>query len=48
MGYGGIKFVILPAITLGYPVAAEITRIGRSGMIDVLKEDTLQPPMPKG
>ena len=27
MGYGGIKFVILPAITLGYPVAAEITRI---------------------
>mgnify|MGYP000473716261 CR=1 FL=1 len=48
MGYGGIKFVILPAITLGYPVAAEITRIGRSGMIDVLKEDYITATYAKG
>lgn len=39
IGTGTIKHVILPAITLGYPVAAEITRIGRSGMIDTMKED---------
>ena len=44
MGYGGIKFVI----TLGYPVAAEITRIGRSGMIDVLKEDYITATYAKG
>ena len=48
MGYGGIKYVILPAITLGYPVAAEITRIGRSGMIDVLKEDYITATYAKG
>ena len=48
MGYGGIKYVILPAVTLGYPVAAEITRIGRSGMIDVLKEDYITAAYAKG
>lgn len=48
MGYGGIRYVILPAITLGYPVAAEITRIGRSGMIDVLKEDYITATYAKG
>lgn len=48
MGYGGIKYVILPAITLGYPVAAEITRIGRSGMADVLAEDYITATYAKG
>ncbi len=48
MGYGGIRHVILPAITLGYPVAAEVTRIGRSGMIDVLKEDYITAAYAKG
>ena len=48
MGYGGIRYVVLPAITLGYPVAAEITRIGRSGMIDVLKEDYITATYAKG
>ncbi len=48
MGYGGIRYVILPAITLGYPVAAEITRIGRSGMADVLAEDYITATYAKG
>ena len=39
LGQGGIKHAILPAFTLGYMAAAEIARIGRSGMIDVLRED---------
>lgn len=48
MGVGGLKYVIMPAITLGYPVAAEICRIGRSGMIDVLKEDYITSTYAKG
>jgi peptide/nickel transport system permease protein len=48
LGYGGLKYVILPAVTLGYPMAAEITRIGRSGMIDVLKEDYITATYAKG
>lgn len=48
LGYGGLRYVILPAITLGYPVAAEITRIGRSGMIDVLREDYITSTYAKG
>ncbi len=48
VGTGGFEYVILPAVTLGYPVAAEITRIGRSGMIDVLKEDYITATYAKG
>lgn len=39
VGSEGITAYILPAITLGYPMAAEITRVARSGMIDTLGED---------
>lgn len=39
VGSAGITAFILPAITLGYPMAAEITRVARSGMIDTLGED---------
>ena len=38
-GYGSIKNVILPSITMGYAMAASITRQLRSGMFDVLEED---------
>jgi peptide/nickel transport system permease protein len=48
LGYGGIKYFILPAVTLGYPVAAQITRLGRSGMIDVLREDFITATLAKG
>ena len=39
LGANGMQSLILPALSLGYPMAAEITRIGRSGMIDTLRED---------
>lgn len=48
MGSEGLKYIILPAVTLGYPVAAQITRIGRSGMIDVLREDYITATRAKG
>lgn len=48
LGYGTVRHIILPAITLGYPVAAQVTRMGRSGMIDVLKEDFITATYAKG
>ncbi len=48
MGYGTWKHYILPACTLGYPVAAQVTRMGRSGIIDVLKEDYITATYSKG
>ena len=48
LGYGGIKYLILPAVTLGYPLASQVTRFGRSGMIDVMKEDYIIATMAKG
>ena len=48
MGYGTWQNYVLPACTLGYPVAAQVTRMGRSGMIDVLKEDYITATYAKG
>lgn len=48
LGMGGLKYIILPAITLGYPLAAQVTRMGRSGMIDVLREDYITATLAKG
>lgn len=47
---GGATFIsmVLPAITLGYPPAAQVTRMGRSGMIDVLREDYITATLAKG
>lgn len=39
LGYGGIKHLIMPALTIGLPMAAQTTRMARSGMIDTLRED---------
>lgn len=39
LGYGGIKHLIMPALTIGLPMAASTTRMARSGMIDALRED---------
>lgn len=38
-GYGALRNLVMPAITLGIPLAALITRLTRAGMIDVLQED---------
>lgn len=38
-GYGELSNLILPAITLGLPLAAIITRLTRAGMIEIMQED---------
>ena len=48
MGYGNWQNFVLPALTLGYPVAAQVTLMGRSGIIDVLKEDYITATYAKG
>ncbi len=48
VGVGGIEYLILPALTLGYPLSATTWRLGRSGMIDVLREDYITCTRAKG
>lgn len=47
-GYGTFACIIMPAVTLGYPISASITRMLRSGLIDVLKEDYITAIRAKG
>ena len=48
MGMDSWKNLILPVATLAYPMAAQITRVGRSGMIDTLSEDYITATYAKG
>lgn len=48
MGFGGLKNYILPAVTLGAPMAALVTRMVRAGMIDVMDEDYITATYAKG
>lgn len=48
MGYGSWKHFVLPSITLGGAVAAEIARFTRSSIIEVLKEDYIRTARAKG
>ena len=48
MGATSWRHFIMPAIVLGYPMAAQITRIARSGMINVLGEDYITSMHAKG
>jgi peptide/nickel transport system permease protein len=47
-GYGRFEHIILPAITLGLPLSALVTRMLRSGMYDVLQEDYIIATFAKG
>ena len=47
-GYGGIKHLILPTITLGTSMAAITTRLTRSSMLDVLNQDYIVMAKAKG
>lgn len=47
-GFGQLKNIILPAITMGYPTAAQVTRMLRSGIIDTLREDHVTATRAKG
>lgn len=49
-GYGGgqFRYLLLPSLTLGLPVAAVIARISRSAMLEVLGEDYVTTARAKG
>lgn len=47
-GYGGIRHIILPCITLGASMAAVTTRIMRSSMLEVLSQDYIVTARAKG
>lgn len=48
MGYGNIESLILPAIALGTPASAVITRLMRSSMLEVLRQDYIRTAVGKG
>jgi ABC-type dipeptide/oligopeptide/nickel transport system permease component len=47
-GRGGIENVLMPAVTLGAPLMALVTRLVRSGMLDILGEDYIRTARAKG
>ncbi len=47
-GYGGIEYMVLPAITLGTGSAAIITRMTRSSMLEVIRQDYIRTARAKG
>lgn len=47
-GYGGLKHMVLPALTLGSGMAAITTRLTRSSMLEVLKQDYITTARAKG
>jgi peptide/nickel transport system permease protein len=47
-GYGGLRHIALPAITLGTGMAAITTRLTRSSMLEVLKQDYIIAARAKG
>jgi peptide/nickel transport system permease protein len=47
-GYGDLRHLVLPAITLAVFVSASIARLLRSSMLDVLKEDYVRTARAKG
>jgi peptide/nickel transport system permease protein len=47
-GTGGIRFLILPVITMAFPMSGGIIRIARSGMADTLSEDYIVSTYAKG
>jgi peptide/nickel transport system permease protein len=48
LGTGGIKYMVLPVLTMAYPMAASLTRVARSGMVDALSEDYITAIYAKG
>jgi ABC-type dipeptide/oligopeptide/nickel transport system permease component len=47
-GYGGVEYLILPAIALGTRSAAFLARVTRSTMLDVLQQDYIRTARAKG
>lgn len=47
-GYGGLAFLVLPALTLGTRSAAFLARITRTTLLDILSEDFMRTARAKG
>jgi ABC-type dipeptide/oligopeptide/nickel transport system permease component len=47
-GRGGLEHLVLPAVTLGLFTTARITRLTRSGMLEVLNQDYIRTAQAKG
>lgn len=47
-GYGGLKYILLPAITLGTGQAGLATRMTRSSMLEVIRQDYIRTARAKG
>ena len=47
-GRGGLDHIVLPAVTLGLFTTARITRLTRSGMLEVLNQDYIRTARAKG
>jgi ABC-type dipeptide/oligopeptide/nickel transport system permease component len=47
-GRGGVEHLVLPAVTLGLFTTARITRLTRSGMLEVLNQDYIRTARAKG
>jgi oligopeptide transport system permease protein len=47
-GWGGMRYMVLPAITLSLPFAAYIARLTRFGMIEQLQADYIRTARAKG
>lgn len=48
MGRGGLSHLVLPAVTLGFGMAAVYARVLRAGMLDVLGQDYIKVARAKG
>lgn len=48
MGRGGLRHLVLPAVTLGFGMAAVYTRMIRAGMLEVLNQDYIKLARAKG
>jgi len=47
-GYGGIKYLVLPAVTLGFGGAAQVARMTRSSLLEVINQDYITTAKAKG
>ena len=47
-GYGSIKYLILPAVTLGFGGAAQVARMTRSSLLEVINQDYIVTAKAKG
>ena len=47
-GYGGIKYLVLPAVTLGFGGAAQVARMTRSSLLEVINQDYILTAKAKG